>query len=183
METDSSLNNTLWLIAQFAAVKLDVSATSDAFKPMAEVLLPPFLRLLQSLCALEQEVYDRMQVLKAKRDAKGLPAHQSPEGSRELWDEYKTRYRQMVTPMATQKLLSRIIAGSFCNPPQYGYINTGCTLHFIMKSAARVTVEIDYIHGIQLKHQFVLRSTEDGWKIDSKKYGFKGETTWYIDSI
>ncbi|MFV0350860.1 MAG: hypothetical protein ACK5JF_00925 [Oscillospiraceae bacterium] len=117
METDSSLNNTLWITTQFAAVKLDISATSDTFKPMAEVLLPPFLRLLQSLCALEQEVYDRMQVLKAKRDAKGLPTHQSPEGSRELWDEYKTRYRQMVPLWQPKSCFLVLLRAPFATRP------------------------------------------------------------------
>ena len=54
-----------------------------------------------------------------------------------------------------------------------------------MKSSNRAVVETRYKYGIGVvqKHQFVLKIEAENWKIESKKYGFENETTWYKDAI
>lgn len=73
---------------------------------------------------------------------------------------------------------------SFGKPTKYEYLTYPDTkIKFIMKSANRTVIETEYQYGSGRKHQFVLKKDGENWKIDTKKYGFPNEKTWYKDEL
>lgn len=165
-------------------IEINMGETPEKFQHMKDELLDFLLSNLRSLCQLEEEFYVRNEQLdKDKVTRLGLPRHHTHPESGDMWNEYSRRFLEIVTPICTQSLLKRGFARSIGNPAEYAYLNTGCKISFIMKSANRAAIETSFKKGTVMKHQFILKKTEDGWKIDSKKYGFADEDTWYIDGI
>lgn len=52
-----------------------------------------------------------------------------------------------------------------------------------MKSDNRAVIETHFEVGVQKKEQFVIKKIDEIWKIESKKYSFPDETTWYKDEL
>lgn len=154
---------------------VSLEGTPEKFRPMAEELLPPLLELLRSLCALEAEIFARSQQLEADKLKAGIPRSQEAPGWRELMEEYKERYGGLVQDRCTEELLARGYARSCGKPAGYDYLNTGCRLAFTMKSAKRAVLEATYPHGVDMLNQFVLRNTDEGWRIAEVHYGFASE--------
>ena len=51
-----------------------------------------------------------------------------------------------------------------------------------MKSSKRATIKIFFHAGVDERLKFVLKLTEDGWKIDSKSYDFNDDK-WHSYTI
>ena len=163
-------------------ILIEIVDTPEKFRSIAQELVPSLVELLRSLSALEGETFRRSQALKRAREARG-ERHVSQE-EQELWTQYKDAYGRMLEDRCTQALLDRGYAGSFGDPTVYGYLDTGCRLTFSMKSSARAVVETTFPHGVEMCHQFVLRNTEEGWRVDRVSYGFTSEPKkWHIFHI
>ena len=165
-------------------ITMEIVDTPEKFRPMAEELVPPLVELLRSLSVLEGGTCGRSQALKRAREARGEQYVSQEE--KDIWKQYKEAYGSLLEGCCTQALLDRGYAGSFGTPTAYGYLNTGCRLTFTMKSPTRAMVETASSIGKawDLCHQFLLRSTEEGWKIDRVSYGYGGEPgKWHIFHI
>ena len=165
-------------------ITMEIADTPEKFRPMAEELAPPLVELLRQLSALEEQFCRRSQALKSAREARGERYVSQEE--QDIWTRYKEAYGRLLEGRCTQTLLDRGYAGSFGSPTAYGYLNTGCRLTFTMKSPGRAVVETRPSTGKawDLCHQFLLRSTEEGWRIDRVRYGFASEPgKWHIFHI
>lgn len=158
-------------------LKVDISPTPGKFQHLAHEVLAFLLRNLQALDRLEQEIYERHQLLASARPA---PSQVHPDED-DLWDEYAQRCTEIIAPISVKPYTD---TRSFGQPTKYGYLNyPGTTITVTVKSMNRAVVEALFESAIAKKEQFVLRKMEDSWKIDTKKYGYKDETTWYKDEL
>lgn len=147
-------------------ISVDTSKTSEKFLHMKDTIVPLILKTLKALCALEEEYI----LIKKKQGDSFFELS---------WDEYKERYKDIITPVCTEKLLKRGYADSLSKPATYSYLNTSqCKIDFIMRSAKKAVVETHFDYGIKQKHQITIIDTSDGWKIDEFKYGYEDETSW-----
>lgn len=154
-------------------LNIDTSQTSEKFQPMAEEILELLISNLQKINELESEIFKRDEDLKNPKEP-----NQLQPGQLELWKEYEAR-RDAITDAICMKS-QKGGADSFGKPTKYEYITYPDTqFFFIMKSANRAVVEVLYEKGIKQKDQFVFKKDGTTWKIDTKKYGFTRETTWY----
>jgi len=165
----------------------DITGTAEKFLHMKDELLPFLFENLHKICLLEDEIYLLSEKYVAEKPTLGIPRHIVHPKDKEMWADYRKRYREIVEPICTETLLKRGVAQSFAEPAEYDYIHTGCKkIFFIMKSKSRAVVEIHYKHGVKKMHQFVLQLKEDGWKISSKNYGYPrpGEIDkWHVSTI
>lgn len=158
-------------------LNIDLSLTSEKFQHLAHEILGFLIGKLLLMDALEQEIYDRYQVLEEKR-ASPNQAHPDEE---DLWDEYAQRCKEIIAPISTKRYND---SRSFGKPTAYEYLGYPSTkISLIMKSENRAVVETYFEHGIAKKEQFVLKKDNTGWKIDTKKYGFPDEKKWWKDEI
>lgn len=157
---------------------IDNSQTPEKFQHLTNEVLTFLVSNLLALDKLEQEIYDRFEVLKTLRTSPNQ-VHPDEEA---VWEEYAQRCRDLIEPISAKPY--KDTSRSFGKPTAYTYLSYPDTkITFIMKSAPRAVVEIRYEYGLAKKEQFVLKKEENGWKIDSKKYGFPDEDTWWKDSL
>lgn len=158
-------------------LNLDTSQTSEKFLHLADEITCFLTDILQELHSLEQEIYERNELLMNPDEP-----NQLQPGEKELWAEYKQRRKEITDPVSLNP--SDEGSRSFGKPTEYEYLSYPDTkITFIMKSANRAVIETEYQYGIGRKHQFVLKKDGENWKIDTKKYGFPNETTWYKDEL
>ena len=163
-------------------IAMEIVDTPEKFHPMAEELVPPLVELLRRLSALEVETCRRSRTVREAREAQGERYVSQEE--KDIWTQYRESYGRLLEGRCTQALLDRGYGSSFGDPPAYGYLDTGCQLAFTMKSPARAVVETTFLHGVDMRHQFVLRNTPEGWRIDRVSYGFPSEPgKWHIFHI
>lgn len=166
-------------------IEFELLNTPEKFHPTVDTILTKLLELLKALSALEREIYERNNKLEKEKFKAGIPYNQTAPGSKELWKEYADRYKQLVTPVCTDRMLKLLskygYIKSFGKPGKYDYINTKCKIVCTMKSGKKATIETFYHQGIDMKHQFIFKSIDNEWKIDEIKYGFCDDTTWHTD--
>lgn len=161
-----------------------INEASDKFKDKQDEVCGFAFDFLREITALENEVFDRSQELIRQKLEAGIPRHQVGPGEEELWDEYKQRLGEIVTPACTEKLMKRGFGGSFGKPAKYGYIDGECNADFIMKSAKKAVVVTHFLHGTPQMHKLVLKPEDGKWLFDEVYYGFgSNPDKWYIDSI
>lgn len=164
-------------------VEIEISNTSDKFYSTVDTVLAQVLELLKALSTLEREVYERTEKLNKKKFEAGIPFNQMAPGAKELWTEYIERYKRLVTPVCTERLLKRGYARSFGKPGKYDYINTKCKIVCTMKSTQKATIETFFHNGVDMRQEFIIKNIDNEWKIDEVKYSFSNETTWHTDGI
>ncbi|MEG0275864.1 MAG: hypothetical protein RR630_02445 [Coprobacillus sp.] len=160
---------------------VDMSQTPEQYHKYKDEIVLPLVEVLRKICVLEENCMKQNEILDANKKKQGLPESQVADGWVEMMNQYKVDYGKVVEPICTEKLLKRGYAGSYGQPAQYAYINTGCEMYFIMKSSKKAIVETHFPHGIKMKHQFVFRNVDGQWLIDEKKYGF--DTDWHVAGI
>lgn len=172
-------NNARKDIKHIAVEKLNIntSHTQEKFLHMTNEILGLLINKLQEINSLEEEIFERSKSLKNPN-----APNQVQPGENELWAEYKKRRSQITNPISLNQ--SDDGSRSFGKPTKYAYLSyTDTRVLFIMKSANRAVVEIVYEYGLKRKDQFVLKKDGENWKVDTKKYGFQDEPTWYKDEI
>lgn len=158
-------------------LNIDASQTPEKFLHLKDEVVEFLVDKLQEINMLEQEVFKRSEKLKNPNEP-----NQVQSGEDELWTEYASRYREILVQICLNP--SEGGSRSFGKPAKYDYLSYPDTkITFIMKSANRAVVETEYAYGIAQKEQFVLKKDIDNWKIDTKKYGFLDEDTWYKDEL
>lgn len=160
-----------------------INEASEKFKDKQAEICEPLFELLRQINALEKEVFERSEELRAKKPALGIPPNQIAPGEKELWAEYKERLIEIAKPRCTEKPM-KYCGGSFGSPQKYGYIDGECTVNFIMKTAKRAVVVTHFMHGTGHKHKFVIRDVDGKWLLDEVYYGFESDgDKWHSDNI
>ncbi len=158
--------------------------TSSKYESMVSEILTPLLELLQKLTLLEEEIFERDEALEEEKKVLNISEHQVHPKWEALMDEYHDRYTELIVGRVSNKLLSKGYASSCGVPSNYSYAKgDDFDATFTMKRKNLATVVIDYIDVTEMRHKFVLRSSDNNWLIDEKYYGFAGEDKWYSDRI
>lgn len=159
-------------------MNIDTSQTPEKFQSQAGAVIDFLLEQLKALDQLEQEIHDRYELLTSQREVANQ-THPDEEG---LWEEYAERSTAIISPISTKPYTDN--SRSFGQPTKYAYLAYPDTrILFLMKSANRAVVEMQYEYGITRKEQFVLKLENNTWKIDAKKYGYPDEDSWYKDDL
>ena len=159
-------------------LNIDTSQTKNEFKNFANEIVEFLVSKLRMLDKIESEIHARYRVLVKKRN---IPNQTHPE-EKDLWKEYAQRCEEIISPFSVEKYNGS--ARTFGEPTKYKYFTDPKTkIFFIMKSENRAVVETEFEEGIKKKEQFILKKDEKGWKIDTKKYSFPDEVTWWKDEI
>lgn len=164
-------------------VEIAVQDTPEKFRDMAEELVPPLLELLRRRNELEREICARSIKLREEKTAAGVSEHQTVPAEQELWEEYRRRYLELVRPHCTEKLLKWGAAGSFGKPARYDYLfeNPEAKVVFTMKTAKRAVVRTVARKSTDTCERFILRPSEEGWKVDGVDYSFGNNGDWHCD--
>jgi hypothetical protein len=158
-------------------LNIDASQTPEKFRYLTNEVLEFLVGKLLIIDQLEQEIYERYEVIQTLRTS----PNQAHPGEKGLWEEYAQRCKAIIAPISIKPYND---SRSLGKPTAYEYLNYPDTkIIFIMKSANRAVIETQYEYGIGKKEKFVLKKDENGWKIDTKKYGFSGEDTWWKDNL
>lgn len=164
-------------------VKIVIEDTPEKFRPMAEVLVPPLVELLRQRNELEREICARSLKLREEQAAAGISPHLSTPAEESLWEEYRRRYLELVTPRCTEKLLRWGAAGSFGRPAKYDYLFEAPepAVYFTMKSAKKALMSTRNPVSHDYRYCFTLRLFGDEWKIDGAECAFGGREEWSVE--
>ena len=174
-KSEDSKNEVLKVAIQ--ELTIDTSQTPEKFWHLKDEIVGFLLDKLQEINTLEQEIFKRSEKLKNPDEP-----NQVQPGEDELWEEYASRCKEILVQICLNP--SEDGSRSFGKPAKYDYLSYPDTkFTFIMKSANRAVIETLYVYGIERKEQFVLKKDKENWKIDTKKYGFPDEDTWYKDDL
>ncbi len=153
-------------------LEIDTSKTSEKFVCNAEEIVSFLLEKLRLLHNLEQDFYEKHQ---------NMPNANKASQFRLFFKKYNEQRKNIIDKFCTNPIAE---SSSLAKPTSYEYVNdTNTQIVFIMKSAKKAIVEIYYESGIAKKDQFTLKKVDNEWKIDGKKYGFQGESTWSKDDL
>ena len=165
-------------------MRVNYKNTSENYRAMVEIIIPPLLDLLKSLTLLEEEIFERNRALDKEKEALGIPSNQLHPLWNELMDDYFQRQMQLLTGRVTQKCLEGGVRNSYGSPSEYNYVKRNdFSVAFIMTKAEEARVITHFQEALEMKHQFVLRLVDGNWLLDEKFYGFEDEETWYLDSL
>lgn len=125
----------------------------------------------------------------------------------ELKEKFKKLYCQLIDPHCTLEMLAQrrdCLHGEYY-PSFFNCLHTGCTIAFTMKSANKATIELlpddgsvpydmtdpdtryvtegfvdkpPYFHMYFEKYRFIMKHSEESWKIDAVYYGALNDTHW-----
>lgn len=160
-------------------MNITIVDTPEKYEKMADELIPFLTEFLRASNKLEDEIYAKDRKLEENKYKLGIPAHIIGPGQKEMFGEFRSRFKELAKDKCTEELLKKSSKGSFGSPAEYEYIDKKCEIVFTMKSAKKAVIETRFRHGTDMKHQFVFKLTDEGWRINEKKYGFGDETTWY----
>lgn len=162
---------------------ISIVDTPEKYEKVADELIPFLTDFLRAANKLEEEIFIKDRKLDENKYKLGIPAHIIGPGQKEIFGEFRTRFAEMAKDKCMEELLKKGARGSFGSPSEYAYIDEKCEIVFMMKSAKKAVIETRFRHGTDMKHQFVFKLTDEGWRISGKKYGFRDETTWYKSDI
>lgn len=158
------------------------SEATPKFEHMAEELVPFLLSLLRE-CNRISKAVDAM--YKEQEAAKG--ERLDYQEIQMIFQEKEHRVMELAKDKCTEELLALGCNSSFGGDGEYGYADRDFELIFTMKSGKKATIETRFhkVSHYQSRHLFILKLTEDGWRISEKKYGYygNGDSAWYKDKI
>ncbi len=162
--------------------KITLKDTPEKYAEMAKEIVPPFLRLLESIIAHEDAAFKVLEEQEAEKVKLGIPKHREHPGFMDFINNYREQYKALVSESCTKKLLDRPFGGSIHHPAKYIDAVEG-QIFFTMKSAKKAIIVIENPERTRKKHRFVLVNEDGIWKVDEVKYGFGDIDKWYIDHI
>lgn len=165
-------------------VRIIIENTPEKFQPLAKEIVPPLLALLRQRNELEREICARSLKLRAEEAAAGLSPHLSTPAAEALWEEYRRRYLELVTPRCTEKMMKWGAAGSFGKPAKYDYLFDAPepAVYFTMKSAKKAVVSTRNPVSHDYRYRFTLRPVDGQWKVDGAECSFGGDREeWSVE--
>ncbi len=143
--------------------------TPERFRPMAEQVLPAFIKLFEGYVTQITPLMERDHAMRAK-NADG-----------ELTEQLIAVEKE--SKMVKDRLFKGHITSNICVTPYdtvpscFEYFLTGGTLRFIMKTAKKISIQTMFTDcdGEIVRHQFVLRPSGSEWLIDWFGYGYDEE--------
>lgn len=141
--------------------------TNDKYLPFADEIIPALVSLLRKLNDIE-----------GKASACGT-------SDREKYTSFKKEYGEIAGEICTAELLGRGYLGTIHTPTKYGYINKGCDLEFVMKSAKQASVIMynDRSKPYLYTYRFVFKNIDDFWKLNSVSCRLGDDDSWHADNI
>ncbi len=161
-------------------IQLVFQDTPEKFQAMAAEIVPPLLALLRQRNELEREICARSLKLREEKAASGISPYQSAPAEESLWEDYRRRYLELVTPCCTEKLLKWGPAGSYGKPAKYDYLfgSPEPAVYFTMKSAKKAVVSTRNPISYDYRYRFTLRPFEGEWRVDGVECAFGGQEEW-----
>lgn len=160
-----------------------IKDTPEKYMDMADKIVPFLKEFLTEINKLEEEVSYCYNKITQDKYKLGIEAHIEAPGGKELDQYHREKFLELAKKWCTEELINEGYAVSWSNPPEYGYIDGDCQIVFIMKSAKRAVIETRYYKAIEKRHQFVMKLTDDGWRVNEKKYAFGSDKTWHKTGI
>ena len=147
-----------------SALTISLDKTPERFHPVAEQVLPAFIRLFEDYAAQITPLMERDHAMR-KQNADGKLSEQISAIEQES--------RQVKDRLFKERITS-----------QFEYFLTGGSLHFIMKTSKKITIQTSFTDedGNEIYHRFVLRPVEKNWLIDWFGYGYESEEGPYRKS-
>lgn len=168
---------------QLHQISVDLSQTNEKFRIEAEQISSLLINMLQQLIILENEAVVQHQQMEEEKKAMGIPPSTEHPKYAEFWAHYRQKRGDYCKPFCTESLFAKSYqTSSIANPPEYGFVETGCRMAVMMKSAAKATVECVYTRSITMKKKFVFKKVETQWKLNEVYYGFDDES-WHQDKL
>lgn len=164
-------------------VALVFQDTPEKFQDIAKEIVQPLVELLWKRNELEKEICARSIKLREEEAAAGISPHQSTPEEEALWEEYRRRHLELVTPHCTEKMMKWGAAGSFGKPAKYDYLFDAPepAVYFTMRSAKKAVVSTQNPVSYGYRYRFILRPAEDGWKIDGVECAFGSAESWSVE--
>ena len=162
--------------------RIVLSDTPEKYSEMTKVIVPPFLKLMKEIVALEDAAFIKLEEQEAEKVKMGIPKHRVHPDFMDLVNNYREQYKTLVAGLCTKKLLDRPFGGSIHHPAKYIDAIDG-KLFFTMKSEKKAVIMICNEERTSKKHRFVLVNEDGAWKIDEVRYGFGEKDKWFIDHI
>lgn len=162
-----------------------ISDATPKYEKMAEELIPFLLDFLRESNQLERKMAEKSYRLEKDRGKPGTPKERVVQDTNALFREYKELFLEIAKDKCTEELLARGYGVSFGNQGKYCYVDGEYQLKFTMKSAKKAVIETHFYTDVvgETKHQFILKLTDDGWRINDRKFSYDNETIWYKDKI
>lgn len=174
-------------MADFSHITLDTSQSNPKFlTPEHLAVFDQLCEFLTQLCEIEDKVFAKSQAIEAYKKEQGITTYLPEEQA--LFDEVYGPRQTLFQGFATDKLLSRRLSSSYGHPAKHDYVRatgrpTNVRADFIMKSAARLTIDFNYTDALSKKKRFVFKKISEQWWLDEMKYGFQDEDKWFVDTL
>lgn len=159
-----------------SALTISLDKTPERFHPVAEQVLPAFIRLFEDYAAQITPLMERDHAMR-KQNADGKLSEQISAIEQES--------RQVKDRLFKERITSNIYVTPYDTfPSQFEYFLTGGSLHFIMKTSKKITIQTSFTDEDrnEIYHRFVLRPVEKNWLIDWFGYGYESEEGPYRKS-
>lgn len=174
-------------MTDFSHITLDTSQSNPKFlTPEHLAVFDQLCEFLTQLCEIEDKVFAKGQAIEAYKKEQGITAYLPEEKA--LFDEVYEPRKVLFQGFATDKLLRRRLSSTYGHPAKHDYVRSAgrprnVRADFIMKSAARLTIEFYYTDALNHKQRFVFKKIDEQWLLDETKYGFQGEDKWFVDTL
>lgn len=174
-------------MSDFSHITFDTSQSNPKFlTPEHLAVFDQLCEFLTQLCEIEDKIFAKRQAIEAYKQEQGITAYLPEE--RALFDEVYESRKVLFQQLATDKLLSRCLSSTYGHPAKHDYVRstgrpTNVRADFIMKSAARLTIDFGYTDALNKKRRFVFKKIAEQWRLDEMKSGFQGEDKWFVDTL
>lgn len=161
---------------QNSVLRISLKDTPERFHPVAKQVLPAFIKLFEDYAAQITPLMERDHAMR-KQNADGKLSEQITAIEQES--------RQVKDRLFKGRITSNIYVTPYDTfPSQFEYFLTGGSLHFIMKTTKKITVQTAFTDedGCETYHRFVLRPEDGDWLIDWFGYGYEAEEGPYRKS-
>ncbi len=142
--------------------------SSEDYAPIIQEIAPTFISFIRKLDSIEQRIYENRDSEKIKK-------------------ECREAYGRVGSELCTEDFLQkrRYYLTSYGQPTRYALISNGCKLKFEMKSIKKMSITMynENPRPGESAYMFILKNTNDGWKIDNLFCRFKTDDSWHIQNF
>ena len=150
-------------------LKILISDIPERFHPIAEQVLPSFIKLFEDYVSQITPLMERYHAMFQKNTDGELS---------EQISMIEKESKLVKDRLFQDHITNNIYVLPFDTVPScFAYFHTGGTLRFIMKTTKKITIQTSFIdeNGSDTYHRFILRPVDGEWLIDWFGYGYEGE--------
>lgn len=146
---------------------VELASTAKKYEKMADVLVPMLFGLLRERLALDEDIWAKEAEIRKENAANGAGELASSPKRNALWDEYKTRYSELIEGRLSEELLNKSHAAVIGPKSVYFYINGKFKAKFTMRRENMATIITEFENDDIDKHKFVMRLIDGKWLLDA----------------